>query len=306
MQASQALNETRLPQQVLRRFNTAVAASESKAVPPVENPAEVTTADPAPETDPRESDPAYWKQRFRVTEGVLRAEREKFRASEQGFQQKLLDLQNQLRDSQAAQPAPSDLNLLDYFSQAQIDEYGEDQCKVMATAAQKAAAKIVQTEVAAATKPLHDRQQAEAAHSVEDAKRAFQRAMIKEVPDYLDIDKTDGWLAWLSQEDPSTGLERQEILNKHVGALDAKRVSKLFKDYLSEAKPPVRSPMVAPHGSGASAADTGTTQQVASAQSLGPPTAQEIRDYKKRAALGKITDSDRKAFEARWSQMSAR
>lgn len=303
MQAPQALNETRLPRQVLRRLNDAISAQgEPKAVtePPTADPAPAAT----PETDPRESDPGYWKQRFKVTEGVLRAERENFRSSENDFRQQLSTLQDQVRTSQAASPAPAELNLLDYFSQDQVDQYGEDQCRVMATAAQKAAAKIVQSEVTAATKPLRDQQQAEAANSVEDAKRTFQRAMIKEVPDYLDIDKTDGWLAWLTQEDPNSGLERQEILNKHVGALDAKRVSKMFKDYLAESKPAVQKPPVSPHGTGASASDGQVNPTPA--VNTAPPTEVEIRNFKKRAALGRLTDGERAAFEARLSKISMR
>lgn len=120
MQATPALNETRLPRQVLQRSaaiaerQRAQAESEAASAAPPAPPAEpsapaATTADPTPPqppADPRESDPAYWKQRFKVTEGVLRTEREARTKEALEFNQRITELQDQIRTLQASAPAP--------------------------------------------------------------------------------------------------------------------------------------------------------------------------------------------------------
>src|ERR1700759_2086498 len=100
MQASQAKNEVRLPRAVAERSARlqasldARAAAETEPKPPVASPpaAETPPAPTPPAADPRESDPAYWKQRHKVTEGLLRVERDGRIADAQAHAQRVSEL----------------------------------------------------------------------------------------------------------------------------------------------------------------------------------------------------------------------
>lgn len=305
MQASQPTNETRLPRAVLRRSAEIQARiDESKAVlaanaAPAADPAAPTEPlTPAPAVDPRESDPAYWKQRFMVTEGVLRKSREDHRAEVQGFRQQLSEVQEQVRTLQAkkADSEPETVELQAYFTPEQIAEYGEEQCQVMAKAAQKAARQQAQQLIDAEIKPLKEQQvtaqQDRAAQQLE----AFQDALGAMVPDFREVDVSPGWLEWLAQEDVNTGIPRQNILDTHVHARNALKVGKMFQAYLASTKHEVPDPPVAPHGSGATG---GSGEVVQLSPAGGFPSQAEIKDFYKRAALGRVKDDERAKFEAR-------
>ncbi len=234
-----------------------------------------------------------------VTEGVLRKTREEARTREQEHRQQLSDLQEQVRTLQAKTPSsePEAIDLSAYFTPAQIEEYGEEQCQVMAKAAQKAARQQAQQLIDAEIAPLKERQAVEKQDQAALRQEAFQDALTGLVPDFRTIDVSPGWLEWLAQEDPNTGIVRQKILDTHVAALNATKVGKMFQTYLDSTKHKVPAPPVAPHGNGANGGGGSEIPQIDAAG--GYPTNAEIKAYFTRSALGKVTDAERAKFEAR-------
>lgn len=309
MQASPATNETRLPRAVLERSRlieerirargepeTDPAPDAPPAVPSAEaaNPGEIEPPPPAPPADPRETDPAYWKQRFKVTEGVLRREREERTAGERTLTQRITELQAQIRELQASAP-PTEIDLGQYLTKEQLETLGEDEAKAVASVAHRAAQMAVQKVVDAQIKPLHEQQAADADSELRAARQRFVDKLIELVPDFEEVDASDGWKAWLAEDDPATGVQRQQLLNVHVEKQNAAMVARMFDAYSATlARPPV--PPVAPNGSGA--IPQGDLPP-ANPSALMRPTAQEVRDFYKRAALGKVKDQERKEFEAR-------
>ena len=95
-------------------------------------------------------------------------------------------------------------------------------------------------------------------------------------------------------------MVRQEILNAHAGAQNAAKVASMFKRYLKESKPKAPEPPIAPHGT---ATNAGGSSNDAPAQAQGAPNRAEIKDYYRRAALGKVSDAERVQFEARLKSM---
>jgi len=315
MQASQASNETRLPRAVLRR-SAAIQAkldaqkAESEALPadpnapPAPPSAEAAPPEvPGPQTppaapaDPRENDPAYWKQRFNVTAGVLRREREERAEEIGGLNQRVAELQDQIRNLQAAAPAADTLDVSQVLTPEQVEILGEEESKVVVTAvlakAREEARKLVEAEV----KPLRDQRASEQAQAVKNRKAKFQEDLAALVPDFAEIDSDPSWLEWLAQDDETTGVTRQSILDQHVGRLDVAKVAKLFTAFKAVSAGPVPpAPPVAPQGTGATppggvppAPDT----------SMRAPTPAEVKDFYKRAALGRVKDEERVKFEAR-------
>jgi hypothetical protein len=325
MQASQAKDSTvTLPRAVLRRSaaieaRLLAARNEPKAdpadpnAPPVDPSAQAATpsepalpADPPqPAADPRENDPAYWRQRFNVTAGVLKAERTQRQGEAGEFNRKLTELQEQVRTLQAAAtPTETKLDLGQFFTPEQIEQFGEEQCEAMAKAAKASAQAAVKDAIEAEVKPLREERERTKAQTIEDRKREFTDKLAELVPNYAEIDTAEDWLAWLAQEDEATGLERQDILNRHIAALNAPKVAKVFMDFLKTKAPKPTPPVV---GKGSGAGPSGDAPPTPPAGSLKAPTDAEVKAFFTRAAImqGRMPESERLEFEARMKLRTA-
>lgn len=295
-------NETPLPRAVRERAERAQQLLDEAKKPQGDAPAEPVsqTAPEAPPveqpTDPRENDPAYWRQRFSVVSGILKREREDRKAENDRHFQEMQTLSQRVAQLEAAKPVPADVDLTAFFTQEQIEEFGEEQCKAMARAATAAARTELQTHIDAAVKPLHEEAQRTKERSLQERKAEFEERLAEAVPNYQQIDTDPRWLEWLAEVDASTGLERQELLTRHVQRFDAQRAAGMFKAFLGDAgaAPASAPPPVAPAASAAPAVDAPPV-----ASTKGYPSQAEIRDYYKRAALGKVSDAEVKEFEAR-------
>lgn len=285
------------------------AQAESRAAP-AENPAppvhpsagpattgEPTSvvSDPVPPVDPRESDPAYWKQRFTVTSGMLRTERDERTRETERFNLRIAELQDQVQTLQANAPQP-ELDITQFMSPEQIEQLGEDDARAVVSAAMKTAQETVRATLAAEIQPLKDRAQSDAARDLETRKRQFTDALEAAHPGFAEVDASAGWHAWLAQDNDLTGETHQALLNRLVSRADVARTAAMFKAY-EKSIAPAPTPPIAPNGSGAVPQDPRPTVQAG--PSGGHPTPVEKREYFKRSALGKVKDAERVAFEAR-------
>lgn len=323
-QASQPSNETRLPRAVVRRVAAASAprtpnAADSEptaAAAPSDDPnapaAAVPDANalkaPTPPEDPRHSDPTYWKHRFEAVAGRLRAREDEHKAAIGAIRQENDQLRAEILRLQQAAPASAPattINLAEFFTPEQIKNLGEEDATAMAQAAVNAAMKVARETVTAEIKPLLNRQQEDSEAEAKRKVREFEEAIEEIVPNYKVLDKDEGWLAWLDEEDATTGMVRQDILTQHCARLDALKVAKMFQAYIAQAAaaaPRVPEPPVAPTGSGASGGDAPPAPRAAG---NGYPTQAEIKDFYKRSATKKpgdpgfVTDKERADFEAR-------
>jgi hypothetical protein len=315
MSASTAQNETRLPRAVLRisaatqaRIDEQNAKRGTKPDPvdPNAPPAQTATppADltPGPQVqgDPREQDPTYWKQRFLSTEGRLKAAVAAHREETEAIHQQMSELTEQIRTLQAAAPAPK-TELGELLTPEQVETLGEEQAQVVVETVMKAARKQVDTAIAAALKPLQDRETRQRATDVETRKREFVTQLTELVPDYPEVDVSPGWLVWLEQEDPATGHVRQELMNAHITRGNAPAVAKFFNAYKATL-PKTPAPPVAAAGSGAGPSGDALPP---STRGLTKPSQAEIREFYKRCSTkrqgqpGYVTDQERVEFEKR-------
>ena len=308
MSASPALKETRVPRQVSERLNASLKRYAS-AEPDAQNPAEGAAPAPAPAApsatpantqaeppvDPRHADPKYWQQRFDVTSGLLAREREQRVGERNALNSQIADLQTEVQRLtqlvEKAAPA-AEIDLKQFFTDAQIETYGDEQCRVMAQTALKAAQTEAQKAIDAAVRPLKQQRETDATTDSEKRKQAFVDKLTELVPDWQVTDKDQRWLDWLEEEDEH-GAVRQDILNVHMASGNAAGAAKMFKTFAKTIAVPT--PPVAPSGSGAGAGE-GTPP---AAQSLTAPSDAEVKDFFKRSALGKVKDAERVEFEAR-------
>jgi hypothetical protein len=306
MQATPAQNETRLPRAVLKVSNAIKAHIEARSetktdpadpnAPPVDPSAQ--TANPVepkpPAADPRENDPAYWKQRFDVTAGVLKAERLGRKTDAEGFHQQIIELQGQIHALRATQTPSAGVDLGQFFTPDQIKLLGEEEATAIANANLVTVRKAISEAIEAEVKPLREAARNDREQDIKLRKDKFKDKLAELIPDYETIDEGIDWKTWLAEDDESTGVERQAILNTHISKLDAVKVASMFKAFLKSKAPPL--PPVSANGSGASDGGGPTPPNAAG---LAAPTPAEIKDYYKRASLRKVTDQERVQFEAR-------
>lgn len=317
MQPKTAPNETRLPRAVLRRSEAINAryappppepetpSAASPAPAPVPAPPAATTTDPppAPPAPPdRTQDPTYWQQRFKVTEGILGSVRAQHTETLQAKDQQIAELKGQITEIQAK--APAQLDLLQFFTQEEIDEYGEKQCRVMANAAVAAAKQTAKPLIAAEVQPQKDAQVARDTETERQRLLDFQLDLTKLRPTWQADDKDPRWHLWLSEDDELTGEPRQRTLDRHSAARNAPMIGRMFEAWAktiaappAPAPPPV--PPIVPHGSGAAPGSDAPAAPDPALAGLTAPSAQEVKDFYKRSALGKVKDDERAKFDAR-------
>lgn len=240
-----------------------------------------------PTADPRESDPAYWKQRFTVTSGILRSEREDRKTQVAAMNLRLTELTTELKSLRDNAPqAENDLG--EFFTPEQIEEMGED----TARATYHAIKKQVRTQVADALQPTRAAAEANENALKQDRVDGFKDKLVELVPDYADVDMSDEWKEWLAEEDAGSGIKRQLILDKHVATLNAARVAKMFQEFKKTQDRPT--PPITPNGTGAT-----SPGPLPKGVHLTPPTGAEIKDFYKRHALSKVSPQEVAQFEER-------
>lgn len=307
MQAD-AANETKLPRALIKR-NAELQARYGAPVsqqPESENPEAVDakpaeavvtaveptpTPEPAPPVDQRETDPEYWKHRFSVTNGILRKEREDRKAQVVELTQRINELTTELQAARDSVSTSSPIDLGEYFTPEQIEEMGEPAALAMATTIKKHVRSEITKAVKTQVEPLRAAKENEAADQQRDRMNAFTDRLAELVPNYVEIDSTDEWKAWLMEENDD-GIERQEVLNKHIKVLNADRVAGMFKAYLAPKTRP--SPPITPSGTGAI-----PSAAIAKQSPTSRPTPAEVKDFFKRASLNKVTAQERARFEER-------
>jgi hypothetical protein len=314
-QAPAASNETRLPRAVLRRsqaIETRLAAQREPKppetpegeTPPAQPDAkpEAPPADPkaaaAPTVDPRESDPLYWKHRFNVVSGVLRNERTARETEVAGLYRQVDELEEKLANAEAKvtdSPSSSKTDPGKYFTPEQIEQIGENEATAIAATAERAAREAAQAAVEKVVKPLQARDQRDAEQQIRTKKQEFTDTLAEQVPNYVEIDESPGWQAWLAEVDEDEDEQRQDKLTRLTTKFNANGVAKMFKAYLKTIAPP--SPPITPHGNGANTGGEPPVQP--NNRALIAPTDAEVKDFFKRAALGKVSAQERVEFEAR-------
>jgi hypothetical protein len=340
MQPTASKLETPLPRAIRRQMERVsarqaeIAEQRSAAgAPPPPNPANGDPAAPTPGADPaldanaapvppappaqtppspdatgRENDPVYWRNRFSVMQGInekLRQDHAEALLERDRRHGELTDRVHELEQQLAARPSGGEKKKLDltlFFTQDTIDKFGEDQCETMAQAAIAAARTEVEAVVADRLKPIENAAKDDKARKAKEADDAFWAKLDGLVPDWQEINAEKAWLDWLKVTDDE-GEVRQARMNRHRNALNAQGVAKLFRDYL-KTKPQPRTPPVAPSG-GAGGGGGGETPP-ANTAGKGYPSAQEIKDFSKRAATIRnprdprfVTDKERAEFDAR-------
>jgi hypothetical protein len=279
------------------------------ATPPAQPPVAATPPAQPPVDDPRHSDPAYWKHRFSVVEGQIRVREGELRSARDtnaALQQRVTTLEDEIRKLQDAAPrAPIDIT--QWLTPEMIEKYGEEQCQVMASLADRVADSRVRTQVEAQVKPLREAREREVVDRKQERVNRLYGQLDELVPGWRTTDVDPAFGVWLSMVDPATRIQRQKMLNEYVHNGDAEGAASLFRAYDASLMPPAAAPVpvppVVPHGGGASGAAPIAAPTPAEVQGLTPLSPREIQEFYKRASLDRngdrVSAEDRARFEAR-------
>lgn len=312
-----ALNtETRLPRQVKARADRArqmLAPTEDVPPAPDAEPAPETPPAPAqeaqppapPPADPRDSDPVYWKHRFNVTDGMLKADRKRHADALRTLDEQLQNALARIREleDKAATGSDEAINLEEFFTAEEIETLGEEQARIQARTILKQAKKIAQETVAREVEPLRKKAKDEQAESARTANQKFLEGLTEMAPNWQQVNEDPRWLAYLEQKEPNTGLFLQTVLDYAQAEGDFARVARMIKDFektLNVAPVPPDPPTV-PQGH----PSVPGSPPPPPLSGQGHPSKAEIRDYYKRRTLGKISKEEITDFEARMTAARA-
>lgn len=302
-----ALNtEIRLPRQVKERADRARAATSTPnpdEVAPSADPPVAAVEPPAPTpaatVDPRENDPVYWKQRFKVTEGMWKRDKDKFARDLGALQNDLQAAAQRIRELESKGAASNeDVDLAEFFTAEEVETLGEEQARIQARAILKKSREIAGSLIKQEVEPLKRKQQQDQDALATERQNGFLTALTELQPNWQEVNKDARWIEWLEMDDPQSGVWRQTILDAAQDRGDAARVAKMIQQWEAELNAvrvpsePTGAPQGHPGSSGQSGAGTPPTAK-------GVPTPAEIRDFYKRKALGKVRESEATEFNAR-------
>jgi len=220
-QAPRPLPEPELP----AREAAAGAGPTGTAEPQADGQASVAAA--------AQPDGEYLRSRLSTVEGMLRSESERRRREQETARLREAQLQQRLAELQrgheaAAVAAMGAEELKRYVTPQQLQEFGEDHCRLIVAAVKAAAGELtrsaVQGEVAQMRAELA--QQRKAMERSQEA--AFWSEVNARLPQWRQTNAEPGFLRWLGERDALAGRTRQEVLNEARAALDADRVVAIF------------------------------------------------------------------------------
>ena len=194
----------------------------------------------APKPEAITSDDATWERRYKTIQGKYNAEVPRLNAD-------LKDLRNQLttalaqidelksrtaRTTEPSQPLVTDKD---------VEAFGSDLIDVIDRKAREVASQMVGTEMAelkAENQRLHDQLSGVTERQVSNDRRAYFAELARIVPDYEAINVDEGFLGWLSEVDPLSGMTRQDYLTNAWNTFDVQRTAALFNTYKQMTAPP--------------------------------------------------------------------
>mgnify|MGYP002612540567 CR=1 FL=1 len=120
-----------------------------------------------------------------------------------------------------------------YIIEQDSDTYGEDMVDLVRRGAREESAKFAAeaASLKGQVEQLRQQMQSQAQATAAQREEVFYSTLTAEAPFWESQNSDPGFLAWLEEADPIYGFQRNEALQRAFNALDAHRVSAIFKEY---------------------------------------------------------------------------
>ena len=250
-----------LPDQVRRQAEAAAEFDkqmEAQAQPPAEEPEAEPTQDNTDGIQPVAEEPQVldaqpdpvaeqtWEARYKTLRGMFDAEVPQLHARVKELEGKLDDALTRLND--AAQPAKAKEPKAPLVTDKDVETFGSDLIDLIKRQAEEIAAeRDVEWEAKLAKAEAENARLQEQVGRVAETqgvtnRRTYFAELSKLVPDYEVLNVDDGFITWLAEVDPLSGLPRQAYMNNAFEAMDVTRTANLFLTYKQMVTPPAPEP----------------------------------------------------------------
>lgn len=195
-----------------------------------ESPSELPANEPEQGTTPQEPPQDSFEHKYKVLQG-------KYNAEIPRLQQQISELYSELsriraeRDQANQQESQSEPPSVESVNSDDLSEYGEEFGKLAKSFnALLEQNKMLQEKLGSIENSTQQVQQ----DQVSNKEEQFWGKLSQQVPNWEEINQNQDFLNWLTQEDPVSGTQRQQILEHHHKAKDANRVAGVFKAWMQE------------------------------------------------------------------------
>ena len=195
-----------------------------------------------PQLDPVNVD---WEHKYKVLDGMFKAEKTKLNeqikqlqalpqanttlvANLQAEIQRLEQTNSQLEQARQSEPAVSHTELDSYL----VDEYGEEFAQAVAKTANAQNAPLLQKLQHLETQFNSQSQSIQTNET--DRNMTSLKASIKSAGFDFDVVNSDSMFhAWLSESDPYSGMQRQQLLEQAFNSGDTQRTARFYTDFMN-------------------------------------------------------------------------
>jgi archaellum component FlaC len=198
-------------------------AQEQPAPVPVQPEPAATPAEPSEET---------WQKRYKTLQGKFNAEVPRFSQQIRELNQQLAEAQAKIAElAKAPAPVAKGPSLV---TDKDIEAFGGDLVDLVKRQAQEVAEQLAETRLASLAeenKQLRKTLDTVADRQVVTDREKYFTQLGSLVADYEELNVDEGFLAWLAEADPMSGMARQEFLNTAFNSFDVVRTANLFNAY---------------------------------------------------------------------------
>lgn len=198
-----------------------------------------------PPSQPTPADDGKWEQRYRTLKGMFDAEMKRSGDAVKALQDQVAALTSQV---QQASPKPGEQPQPAGVTDKDVEAFGGDMVDLMRRVAAEATVEAERRFQAALTakdaeiSQLKEQVGGVAERTAAVTKDNFFEKLSAAVVDWQAVNAEQGFLDWLADVDPLTGMERQVYLDDAVNKLDLKRTAALFNAYKATKQPPPSPP----------------------------------------------------------------
>lgn len=195
----------------------------------------------------KENTADYWRHRFQTSRGMFEAEKTRLKAENADLRAEVAGVKDQLKEMDErvkaiSRQAPTTIDINKYLSKDEIEAYGPD----LMTAALRVAKQMAEETSERITDQEVDRRLGPVQQKLEKTERelqvkrdvAFWETLEQRVPDWVLINDDPKFHEWLSEKDPFTGFQRQNLLVQAQLAFDAVRVVAMFTAFKQSSPAP--------------------------------------------------------------------
>lgn len=202
--------------------------NEQPAPEAVEPPVEPEAAKPeAPQTDEE-----TWERRYKTLDGKYKAEVPRLFAEVKGLRSELEAARDQIDVLTRPKAAPEAQQKL--VTDEDVETFGSDLVDLIDRKAREVAAQMVGSEMdelRAENSQLREQLSGVTERQSSNDRRSFFTDLERLVPDYEAVNVDEGFIEWLSEVDPLSGVTKQDYLNNAYASFDVHRTAALFNTY---------------------------------------------------------------------------